>query len=110
MQMETTGFAVKNLKDLWIDPYDYNNELREAVLLLNDRGIDTYVYNAQLCVLPEEIRPFAKNSISEWKDVYIDKCNGCSLKGECGGFFSTNHENISSHIHPLECTAHVQSE
>lgn len=110
MQMETTGFAVKNLKDLWIDPYDYNNELREAVLLLHDRGIDTYVYNAQLCVLPEEIRPFAKNSISEWKDVYIDKCNGCSLKGECGGFFSTNHENISSHIHPLECTAHVQSE
>lgn len=110
MQMETTGLAEKNLKDLWIDPYDYNNELREAVLLLNDRGIDTYVYNAQLCVLPEEIRSFAKNSISEWKDVYIDKCNGCSLKGECGGFFSTNRENISSHIHPLECTAHVQSE
>lgn len=61
MQMETTGLAETNLKDLWIDPYDYNNELREAVLLLNDRGITTYIYNAQLCVLPPELRPFANN-------------------------------------------------
>ena len=50
MQMETTGLAETNLRDLWIDPYDYNNELREAVLLLNDRDITTYIYNAQLCV------------------------------------------------------------
>ena len=43
MQMETTGLAEKNLMDLWIDPYDYNRELREAVQLLNDRGITTYI-------------------------------------------------------------------
>lgn len=104
MQMETTGLAEANLKDLWIDPYDYNNELREAVLLLNDRGITTYIYNAQLCVLPPELRPFAKQSISEWKDVYLPVCNGCALKNECGGFFSTNNNNISTHIHKIECT------
>ena len=44
MQMETTGLAETNLKDLWIDPYDYNKELREAVLLLSNRGITTYIY------------------------------------------------------------------
>lgn len=104
MQMETTGLAETNLKDLWIDPYDYNNELREAVLLLNDRGITTYIYNAQLCVLPPELRPFAKQSISEWKDIYLTVCDGCVLKGECGGFFSTNNNNISTHIHKIECT------
>lgn len=104
MQMETTGLAETNLKDLWIDPYDYNNELREAVLLLNDRGVTTYIYNAQLCVLPPELRPFAKQSISEWKDVYLPVCDGCVLKGECGGFFSTNNNNISTHIHKIECT------
>lgn len=104
MQMETTGLAEANLKDLWIDPYDYNNELREAVLLLNDRGIATYIYNAQLCVLPLELRPFARQSISEWKDVYLPVCNGCVLKNECGGFFSTNNNNISTHIHKIECT------
>lgn len=103
MQMETTGLAEINLKDLWIDPYDYNNELREAVLLLNDRGITTYIYNAQLCVLPQELRPFARQSISEWKDVYLPVCNGCILKNECGGFFSTNNNNISTHIHKIEC-------
>lgn len=104
MQMETTGLAETNLKDLWIDPYSYNNELREAVLLLNDRGITTYIYNAQLCVLPPELRQFAKQSISEWKDVYLPVCDGCVLKNECGGFFSTNKNNISTHIHKIECT------
>lgn len=104
MQMETTGLAEANLKDLWIDPYDYNNELREAVLLLNDRGITTYIYNAQLCVLTPELRPFAKQSISEWKDIYRPVCTGCVLKNECGGFFSTNNNNISTHIHKIECT------
>lgn len=104
MQMEMTGLAETNLKDLWIDPYEYNNELREAVLLLNDRGVRTYIYNAQLCVLPQEMRPFAKQSISEWKDVYLPVCDGCLLKCDCGGFFSTNKENISAHVNKIECT------
>lgn len=33
MQMETTGLAKENFEELWIDPYDYNEALREAVLL-----------------------------------------------------------------------------
>ena len=103
MQMETTGLAETNLKDLWIDPYDYNNELKEAILLLNDRGINTYIYNTQLCILPPELRLFAKQSISEWKKIYLQTCNECSLKCNCGGFFATNNNNISKHIHKIEC-------
>lgn len=103
MQMETTGIADNNLHELWIDPYDYNHELREAVLLLNDRGITTYIYNAQLCVLPPELRRFAKQSISEWKNVFLPVCEGCSLKCECAGIFSTNNGNVSTHIHKIEC-------
>ena len=103
MQMETTGLAQTNLKDLWIDPHDYNDELYKAVMLLHNRGITTYIYNAQLCVLPEELRSFAKQSISEWKDVYLPICEGCSLKGEGGGFFSSNNNNISKYIHKVEC-------
>ncbi len=103
IQMETTGLAQTNLNDLWIDPHDYNEELYKAVMLLHNRGITTYIYNAQLCVLPAELRPFAKQSISEWKDVYLPVCEGCSLKGECGGFFSTNNDNISKYIHKVEC-------
>ena len=102
MQMETIGLAEKNLEQLWIDPYDYQGELREAVLLLRDRGIPSYVYNAQMCVLPDDIRDFAVQSISDWKDIYIDECEDCKLKGMCAGFFEANREHHSSHIKAQE--------
>lgn len=107
MQMETTGLAKENFEELWIDPYDYNNELREAVLLLADRGMKPYIYNAQLCVLPEDIRCYAQQSISDWKDIYIEECNGCVLKGQCAGFFESNRQAHSSHIKKVE---HISSD
>ena len=100
LQMETTGLASKNINELWIDPYDYNEELKQAVLLLSDRNICTRIYNAQLCVLPPEIREFAVNSISEWKDTYLQECECCTLRQECGGLFVSNQQYHSSHITP----------
>lgn len=102
MQMETTGLAKENLDKLWIDPYDYNMELREAVLLLADRGIKPYIYNAQLRVLPDDIRYYAQQSISDWKDIYISECDGCMLRGQCAGFFESNRNIHSAHIKKVE--------
>lgn len=102
MQMETTGLAKENIEELWIDPYDYNRELREAVLLLADRGMNPFIYNAQLCVLPEDIRRYAQQSISDWKDIYIPECDGCVLKGQCAGFFESNRQAHSVHIKKIE--------
>lgn len=107
MQMETTGLAKENIDQLWIDPYDYNIELREAVLLLADRGMKPYIYNAQLCVLPEDIRCYAQQSISDWKDIYIPECDGCVLRGQCAGFFESNRDAHSSHIKKVE---HISSD
>ena len=107
MQMETTGLAKENFDELWIDPYDYNRELREAVLLLADRGMKPYIYNAQLCVLPEDIRCYAQQSISDWKDIYIPECEGCILKGQCTGFIESNRQAHSSHIKKIE---HISSD
>ena len=107
MQMETIGLAKENFEELWIDPFDYNNELREAVLLLADRGMKPYIYNAQLCVLPEDIRCYAQQSISDWKDIYIEECDGCVLKGQCAGFFESNRQTHSSHIKKVE---HISSD
>lgn len=104
LQMETTGMAETNFDDLWIDPYDYNEELKQAVLLLSNRGICARIYNAQLCVLPKEIREFACNSISDWKDSYLPECLNCKLKEQCGGLFESNQRHHSIHINPnLEC-------
>lgn len=102
MQMETAGLAKENFNELWIDPYDYNAELREAILLLADRGMKPYIYNAQLCILSEDIRCYAQQSISDWKDIYISECDGCMLRGQCAGFFASNREAHSSHIKKVE--------
>ena len=102
MQMEITGLAKENIDSLWIDPYDYNTELREAVLMLADRNMNPYIYNAQLCVLPDDIRNFAVQSISDWKNIYLSDCEGCTLKNQCAGFFQSGIEMRSSHIQKVE--------
>lgn len=101
LQMETTGYAEQNLNQVWIDPYEYNEELKQAVLLLSNRGICTYIYNAQLCVLPAEIRAFAANSISDWKDTYLPECEVCQMRDRCGGLFASNQKYHSTHIKPF---------
>ena len=99
--VKVSDAAKENIADLWIDPHDYNEELRQAVLLLADRGMNPYIYNAQLCVLPEDVRKYAMQSISDWKDIYLPECANCSLKGQCGGFFESNRDHHSEHIKPI---------
>ena len=101
LQMETTGNADTNLNELWMDPYDYNEELKQAVLLLSNRGICTRIYNAQLCVLPTEIRDYAVCSISDWKDSYLPECKECLLRNQCGGLFESNQKHHSKYIKPI---------
>jgi len=102
IQMETTGCAFDNIDNLWIDPHDYNEQLREAVLLLDNRGMKPLIYNAQLCVLPKDIRRFAVNSISDWKDTYLPICDECKLKAKCGGLFASNQAIHSKYITPFK--------
>ena len=63
--------------------------------------MNPYIYNAQLCVLPEDIRCFAQQSISDWKDIYLLECDGCQLREQCGGFFASNKKYHSKHIHRI---------
>mgnify|MGYP003391949290 FL=1 len=100
--METTGIAEENLANLWIDPFDYNKQLSEAVEILDNRGIRPLIYNAQLCVLPEHLRGFAANAISDWKDTYLPECSTCRLRNCCGGLFESNQRHHSEHIKKFE--------
>ena len=98
LQMETIGLAEENMKDLWIDPYEYNQQLEDAIQILENRGIKALIYNAQLCVLPENLRSYAANAISDWKDTYLPECTSCRLKDCCGGLFASNQKYHSTHI------------
>lgn len=99
LQMETIGIAEENLSDIWIDPYEYNKSLSEAIEILDNRDIRALIYNAQLCVLTEYLRNFAVNAISDWKDTFLPECQSCRLRNCCGGLFESNQRHHSAHIH-----------
>ena len=89
MGLELVGFAKTNLDSLWIDPLDYQDELTSAVVTLHRAGLRTSIYNHPLCVLPAALHPFARQSISDWKNLYFEECEGCSQREACGGFFAS---------------------
>jgi len=98
MGLEMTGFTKSNLDALWIDPADYQSQLRAAVNEIDQSGIKVMIYNHQLCVLSKELWPFARKSISDWKNIYMPECADCCVREDCGGFFASAHFRYSGHI------------
>jgi His-Xaa-Ser system radical SAM maturase HxsC len=98
MGLEIMGFAKSNLNALWIDPYDYRDEIEEAVNTLSRYGMRVSIYNTPLCIIPEPIRRFSVNSISDWKNDFLEECGVCKSIQECGGFFSSNLTKKSAHL------------
>lgn len=101
MGLEMTGFTKINLDKLWIDPKDYQTQLREAVEILNQAKMAVSIYNHQLCVLDPALFAFNKKSISDWKNEFMSECQECIRKEECGGFFSSAKLRYSDHIQPF---------
>lgn len=102
MGLEPMGFAVPNLDQLWIDPWDYRPELEEAVVYLDAVGMNVSIYNHPLCVLPQRLWPHARRSISDWKNDYLPECEGCTVREDCCGFFSSALvRRRSAHVRPL---------
>lgn len=101
MGLEYIGYTPKNIDKLWIDPYDYQEELSEAVEYLSGQGMHVSIYNTSLCVLPERVWKFARKSISDWKNDYLPECNSCTKLKDCGGLFTWNLKKHSDHIKPF---------
>jgi hypothetical protein len=89
MGLEPMGYAKMNRERLWIDPIDYGDALSDAVFHLAHRGVPTSIYNLSHCVLPESLWPFARQSISDWKNSFAPECAGCELIDRCSGFFAS---------------------
>lgn len=101
MGMEYIGLVGKNVRQLHIDPVEYQRELNAAVRFLFERGMQVSVYNLPLCVLDRSLWPFARKSISDWKNVYLPVCEKCSVRDDCAGFFRWAPEKLSRDIKPI---------
>lgn len=101
MGLEMTGFTRANLAELWIDPIDYQTELQEAVGILDRANLRTSIYNSQLCLMDRSIWPFARRSISDWKQEYMPECEGCAVMDQCAGFFASAKLRYSKAIKPI---------
>lgn len=102
MGLEYIGYTPRNVNLLWIDPYDYQDRLAEAVRIFRLRSMNVSIYNHQLCVLRPDLWRYAKKSISDWKNIYLDQCANCAVRDDCGGFFTWATKLHSSHIRPLQ--------
>ncbi|RZM02398.1 MAG: His-Xaa-Ser system radical SAM maturase HxsC, partial [Pedobacter sp.] len=101
MGLEYVGYTPHNIDKLWIDPYDYMDELGEAVEFLAVRGMNVSIYNTQLCIMPEPLWKYARKSISDWKNSFLPECTRCARLEECGGLFTWNLKKPSQHIQPF---------
>ncbi|MCA9018002.1 MAG: His-Xaa-Ser system radical SAM maturase HxsC, partial [Planctomycetaceae bacterium] len=103
MGLEPIGFGRTNFNALWMDPMDYQDPLSQAVEHLNDCGMTVSIYNHQLCTLPEHLWQFSRQSISDWKSIYVEECAHCDVQHRCGGFFHSATEGHRSRaVSPIQ--------
>lgn len=94
MAMEDIGYTIKNREKVWLEPLDYVPELEKAASFLAQMEFDVSLYNLPLCFLPCSLHPFARKSISDWKNNYATSCEHCVRKSECCGLFSTSQNTF----------------
>jgi His-Xaa-Ser system radical SAM maturase HxsC len=98
MGLENTGFAIANESLLWIDPVDYQDALAKGVDALSAARVNVSVYNLPRCVLHRSVWPYAVQSISDWKNGYVEVCTRCTEKSRCSGLFTSGRPRQSRGI------------
>lgn len=101
MGLENMGYVKNNLDLLWIDPVDYQDELEAAVRYLHYRQMAVSIFNLQLCILNPTLHQFARQSISDFKNIFLEQCNSCASKDTCSGLFKSSKTRHSRGIKPL---------
>lgn len=100
MGLEYTGYTPHNDALLYLEPSEYMPRLSEAVGYLDDLGMCCSLYNLPLCLVPEELHKFCRQSISDWKRGYLPACRQCVALERCGGVFETSRRH-SALIKPI---------
>jgi len=101
MNLEPKGWARNNYDALVTQVKEQSYWLSQMIEIANTRGLAIRLFNYPLCLLPTDIRSYAYQSISDWKNYFPTECNECSLKENCGGFFTSATGNFIENVEPL---------
>ena len=101
MGLETIHQGKQNLDSLWVPPYEMISYLEEAIHYLTQRAMNTSIYNIPLCLLPESLWKFARQSISDWKRSFDAKCQFCSVRENCSGMFDSTIDLFRNYLKPI---------
>ncbi len=101
MGLETIHRGKQNLDSLWVPPYEMISYLEEAIHYLAQRAMNTSIYNIPLCLLPESLWKFARQSISDWKRSFDAKCQFCSVRENCSGMFDSTIDLFRDYLKPI---------
>jgi His-Xaa-Ser system radical SAM maturase HxsC len=104
MGMEITGLARDNYDEVWIEPFEYRDQLSRAVKVLSRADMKVSIYNIPLCLVEPKSWNFARQSISGWKNDYLPVCDGCTVKKDCCGIFTTSGLHQSPYIRAPDTT------
>lgn len=100
MGLEVTGYADRNYHRVWVEPFEINPYLMDAIRHMECCNISAKVFNIPHCLLPVTLWPYACKSISTWKKTNLQQCKDCSQLKNCCGVFSTS-KRYSPFIHAI---------
>ena len=60
--------------------------------------VNVSICNLPKCVLPHSVWPHALQSISDWKNAFVEECDRCDEKKSCSGFLTTGRPHFSRGI------------
>ncbi|GAB3266084.1 hypothetical protein GCM10027296_43610 [Chitinimonas naiadis] len=88
MGCEPIGYALANREHCEVDLATWHEEMGQGVAALRRYGVPCILMNTPLCTLPRSLWPYARRSISDWKQVHVDECRDCAVRDSCAGLFA----------------------
>lgn len=101
MGLEYIGFALNNIDDIHISPLEYEEELVEAIKICRKYSLPVSIYNLPLCLVNKDVRGYARQSISDWKNEFSEICYTCEVKENCAGMFTSTQPYFTDLLKPI---------
>lgn len=101
MGLENVGFAKNRWSELFFETRQALPQITKAINIAVLHDVRPLLFNIPLCHLPDEYRPFAVQSISDWKQRYGEACEKCARKPDCSGFFEWHPDHLVEEVNPL---------